>query len=115
MRSRDRILRAMLIGALIGAVLALAIYGEYRSAVAAGASPAGAGLGAGAMAWFASFPLGLLTLDGLVIPLLSLFHYQDSRASNIALISLFGVIANWTLLGALVGAVLVRRSAPHAI
>lgn len=54
MRARDHILRAMLIGALVGTALALVIYGEYRSEIAAGASPAAAGLGAGVVAWFAS-------------------------------------------------------------
>lgn len=59
-------------------------------------------------------PFGLLTLNGLVIPILRLFHYQESRTSNMVLILLFGVIANWALLAAVVGAVLAQRSASRA-
>ena len=116
MRTRDRILRAAVKGALAGCLLALAIYGEYRREVATGVSPAGAGLGAGLLSMLASFPLGDLILYGLVLPVLHLIHYENSRTTNMLLFLMFGVVGNWTLMGALLGALPLpssRRARHH--
>lgn len=123
MTIRNHVVRGTLIGALIGAAVALAIFGEYRREIAAGISPAGAGLGGGILSWIASFPLGLVVIYALVTPVLDLIHYRDSRTTNMVLILMFGVVGNWALIGALVGIMRrlresrvtrTQRSAPHA-
>jgi len=107
---KNEILRTTIIGALVGAIIALAIYGEYRHEISAGISPRGAGLGTGILALITSLPFGFAILYGLVTPILHLIHYQQSRTINMVLILLFGVVGNWTLIGALIGTALARSA-----
>jgi len=50
----------------------------------------------------------------LVTPVLHLVHYQQSRTINMVLILLFGVVGNWTLIGALIGTALARSASRRA-
>ena len=102
-RSWERVKRATLRGALIGAVLSLLISLEFWSTMASGQSASSAGYGAGILSWLASVPVGLVLLYVVAFPAAHALGFQESIPRNMVLILTFGVVGNWTLLGTMYG------------
>jgi hypothetical protein len=91
-------------GALVGVSLAALLLALFAINVWQGETTTTAGMGVGILSWLASAPAGLVLLFAAV-PALEALGLHESIARNMAVILTLGVCGNWTILGAIYGAV----------
>ena len=122
MNSRAALIRRGAVrGALIGIAIALAILALFflalprAEAALKGVSDldpaAAAGVGPGMLASLASIPFGYVLLYLGAIPVVEAVGIAESVMRNMIVILSFGVVGNWTVLGAVYGFLEHRRQA----